>query len=59
MKRKTSADLRAEAELLERYAAEALVRAAKLRREANAMRDNPRELVAWWFEWARQIRRAH
>lgn len=59
MKRKTSADLRAEAATLRRYAAEAMCRAERLEREANAMRDEPRELAAWWFEWARQIRRAH
>jgi hypothetical protein len=59
MKRNTRQDILSEAANLERYAAEALCRADRLRREAEAMKDEPRELVAWWFAWARQVKRAH
>jgi hypothetical protein len=59
MAKKSPQSLRAEAATLDRFAAEAMCRAERLRREAEAMKDEPRELVAWWFAWARQVRRAH
>ena len=59
MKRKTPQSLLAEAATLDRFAAEAMCRAERLRREARAMRDEPKELVQWWFAWCRQVRRAH
>jgi hypothetical protein len=57
--KKTRAELKADAALLRKTAAEALVHADKLEREAEAMKDEPRELAAWWFAWARQVKRAH
>lgn len=55
----TRADLFQEAATLERYAAEAMCRADKLRREAEAMKDEPRELVHWWFAAVRRMKAAH
>lgn len=58
-RKKSATELRADAADLRKLAAEMLVKAARFEREANAMRDEPRELAAWWFEWTRQVRRAH
>ena len=57
--KKTRTDKLAEAATLERYAAEALVHATKLRREAEAMKDEPRELAQWWFAAVRRMKAAH